>query len=470
MTKKKINRRKFLGTASCATIGYTTLFSSLLNLKVLNAAAMDSISGMLDPEYKALVCFSLSGGNDSFNMLAPYDQVAYNEYNDTRTNLAIDRNDLLPITPHNQGGKTFGLHPSLSSLQQLFNDDKLSFVSNIGTLIAPITRQEFFNETKDVPLGLFSHADQYQQWQTGLPHERAAIGWGGRVADMVRDMNNNNRISMNISLSGTNVFQRGNNITEYTLDSDGGSEGIYGHGEEFDWSLFNQERTKALDSFMQHQYQDVFKKTYVDVVKNAQDAHLEFQAALEDIPSLDDIFSDTYLSEQMKMIARTIAAHEELDVKRQVFYVDYGGWDHHDEVLNSQTFMLNEVAQAMSEFNTAMEILNMQNQVSTFSISEFGRTLTSNGNGTDHAWGGNVMVMGGAVNGGNIYGDYPSLAMNSPLTLYNGILVPQISTDSYFAELALWFGVPESELLNIFPNLGNFYSPGSGNPLGFLNY
>jgi uncharacterized protein (DUF1501 family) len=169
------------------------------------------------------------------------------------------------------------------------------------------------------------------------------------------------------------------------------------------------------------------------------------------------------------MAAYSIAAHEALGMKRQIFFIDYGGWDHHDEVLDSQNFMLGELDTALGEFQAAMEELGLGKQVTTFSLSEFSRTLTSNGNGTDHAWGGNVMVMGGDVIGKRIYGEYPTLALDSSLELGSGVLLPTTSADEYFAELALWFGVSPSELPGIFPAVSNFYTPGSGMPIGFLN-
>jgi uncharacterized protein (DUF1501 family) len=169
------------------------------------------------------------------------------------------------------------------------------------------------------------------------------------------------------------------------------------------------------------------------------------------------------------MVANTIAAHEDLGMKRQIFFIDYGGWDHHDEVLNNQTNMFYDLDRALGEFTDALTEIGLGKQVTTFTMSEFGRTLTSNGNGTDHAWGGNVMVLGDDVIGKKIYGEYPTLALQSSLELGSGVLIPQVSTDTYFAELALWFGVSPSELSTIFPTLTNFYQPGGNPPLGFLN-
>jgi uncharacterized protein (DUF1501 family) len=205
------------------------------------------------------------------------------------------------------------------------------------------------------------------------------------------------------------------------------------------------------------------------VIRKSRDGHAQFQEAVGNVPVLQTPFTDNYLSRSFQMAAYSIAAHEALGMKRQIFFIDYGGWDHHDEVLYSQNGMLYELDTAFGEFSDALTELGLSNQVTTFSLSEFGRTLTSNGNGTDHAWGGNVMAFGGNVIGKNIYGEYPTLALDSSLELGNGVMLPQISADMYFAELALWFGINPSELSTIFPTLTNFYQPGSGMPIGFLN-
>jgi len=464
MNKKyynKISRRRFLGQATCSAVASTTLFSTLLDLKKINAAAASS-SNMADGTYKAMVCIMQGGGNDSFNMLIPTETNAYNDYSITRSNLAIPQADILSLN-----GTSLGLHPSMTGVQSLFNSNKLSFISNIGTLIHPITKQEYYDETVDIPLGLYSHADQAQQWQTSIPHDRTAVGWGGKTADLLQSMNGNSDISMNISLGGTNTFQRGENTVEYVIDPYDGAVGIEGYGGA---NSMQQIQTGAIDHFIDQAYADMFQKSYVDVIKVARDSHEEFSTAIEGVPDFTTVFSDNDISQSMHMIAKTIAARDTLGVQRQIFFVDFGGWDHHDEVLVNQEEMLLILSDAMKEFNDAMEEINTQGCVSTFTMSEFSRTLTSNGNGTDHAWGGNVMAMGGPVIGGNIYGTYPSLELNSSIEVGGGVLIPQLSCDEYFAELAMWFGVNTSDLADIFPNLDHFYDIGSGiPPIGFLN-
>ncbi len=465
--KHKMNRRKFLGTASCAAIGTTTFFSTLFNLGMANAAAARTAkqANAATGNYKALVCILLAGGNDSFNMLVPTENSAYADYATTRSNQALAQNTLLNLTPLGGSAPPLGVHPAMPEVQQLFNAGRLSFISNIGTLIEPTTLAQYNNGAVTLPLGLFSHADQIQQWQTSIPQSRSAYGWGGRMADILQSMNNNQNISMSISLSGRNVFQSGNTTAEYTIKPSGtGSIGINGYDGP---SAIDQIKTSAVSSLMEQQYTDIFKKTYADVVSNAQDTHELFSSAISGV-NLNTTFSPSYLSQSMNMIAKTIAAKDTLDVCRQTFFVTFGGWDHHDELLNNQNAMLAVVSQALNEFNTAMEELGLANDVTTFTISDFARTLTSNGNGTDHAWGGNVMVMGGSVNGGQIFGEYPTLALDSSLDVGNGVLIPTTSTDEYFAELAQWFGVSNTDLQNIFPNLLNFYSPSTSPPIGFM--
>ncbi|NNK80213.1 MAG: DUF1501 domain-containing protein, partial [Flavobacteriales bacterium] len=327
----------------------------------------------------------------------------------------------------------------------------------------------FQSGTHPLPLGLFSHSDQAQQWQTGRPDERSATGWGGRMSDLIQSMNTNENISMNISLSGTNIFQRGQETIEFAISSQG-SLGIAGYGN--DW-IGNELRTQAIDNMLDQSYADIYKNTYVNTIRQSRDASIEFQEAIDAVPEFDHQFANYELSERFRMIAKTIAARETLGFQRQIFFVNYDGWDHHDEVLENQAGMLAEVSAALGDFNAVMEELEVSECVTTFSISDFARTLTSNGNGTDHAWGGNAFFMGGAnVNGGNMFGSYPSLAQGfgNPLDLGDGTLIPTTSAAEYLAELGLWFGVSPSQVDEIFPSLANFYDTSSPDlPLGFLN-
>lgn len=465
MGHHKISRRKFLGQASCAGLGYTTLMSTLVNLKSINAASILNSTTVDCGGYKAMVCLLLEGGADSFNMLIPRGTSEYQEYATTRSNNAIPQADILPINPLQSIGKDLGVHPSMSNMQSMFNNGELGFISNIGSLVNGVSKDDIYSGTAELPLGLFSHADQVMHWQTGVPHARVAQGWGGKIADMMYACNNNQNISLNVSLSGSNLFQTGNESIEFSIDAYGGSTTINGYGE--DWQ-FSEMRTQAIDNMMDAYYNDMFKKSFIDIVKVGKEGAEQFNDAIETI-DLNTAFTDNYLSQSFNMVAKTIAARSALGMTRQIFFINYGGWDHHDEVLNAQEAMLTEVDTALGEFNAAMKELGVFNDVLTFSMSEFGRTLTSNGNGTDHAWGGNVFMMGGDVQGQNVYNGYPDLGLNTNIEIGGGVLIPSMSVDEYFSEIALWFGVSPSELVTLFPNIGNFYSTGSGNPIGFLN-
>ncbi len=464
-----ISRRRFLRHSSCAAIASTTMLSTLTNLKFMNAASMANSSVIGGNDYKAMVCILLQGGNDSFNMLIPREENKHNVYAATRTNIAIPRADILELN-----GSDYGVHPSMTGIQELYNANRLSFISNIGTLIEPVTKPQALTDESLLPLGLFSHSDQVQQWQTSVPHDRTAIGWGGRIADMMSSLNTNPNISLNVSLNGNNIFQTGESSTEYSLDRDDGAVGII-RLDNPDGNQYFDLRNRVLNNMIDAQYDDIFQKTYVDVIKNSTDANEIVTEGLAQAPFLDDLFSDTDFSASMQMVARMISAREHLGVRRQIFFVELGGWDNHSELLQTHAGLLLELSNGMKEFSDALARINAEDCVTSFTCSEFGRTLTINGEGTDHAWGGNVMVMGGPVRGGRIFGEYPTLELGSDFDLANrpersnGIIIPTLSVDEYFAELALWFGVEPSELSTIFPNIGNFYNTSSGTmPIGFI--
>lgn len=464
---KNISRRKFLGQASCLAVGSTTFLSSFLNLRAVNASSVFNSTTIAGGDYKALVCLYKGGGTDSFNMLIPTGQ-EYSTYQTVRTNLALAENTLLPINSANTPGRSFALHPSLPRTQQMFNNGDLAFVANAGSLVAPITKAQYYSGAVATPLGLYSHIDQTTHWQTAIPQERAAKGWGGRMADLLMAGNSNQDLSMNLSLSGSNIFQTGNTVSQFALQANdvGFFEGIAGDNDMYN---YNSVRKQAINDIVTATHYNIFEKTYIDVIDQARTGVDQLNAATANSPTYNTPFSENTLSQQFRSIANIINGRQSLGMSRQIFFVEYGGWDHHDEVIAAQTAMYAEVDNALYEFNEAMKQLNMSDCVTTFTLSEFGRTMTSNGNGTDHGWGGNVMVMGGAVNGQNIYGEYPDLALGSNLEIGGGVYIPTTAADSYFAELAMWFGVADSDLADIFPNIGNFYNIGSGNPIGFLN-
>jgi len=455
---KLLSRRQFLGEASCAAVGSTALYSSLLNLRMTSTAAAADLSP--DDDYKALVCLFLAGGNDSYNMLVPNNDSAYNEYQNTRDNIAIPKTDLLPITSNGQPYSEFGVHPGMPELQSLYNSNNLAFVANVGTLVHPTTKSDYRNK-QSLPSGLFSHSDQQVHWQTSVPQTKGSSpgGWGGRTADLLMAMNEDSQVSMNISLSGVNVFQVGNEAFAYVSGLDGGTE-MVDYTDSF---------KVAVDGLLEEHYKNLFTRTFAKNTRRFIDSSIVFNAAIDAI----EIFTPapaTRLAQRFKMVARTIAARDALNMKRQTFFIRVGGWDHHSEVNDAQGVMLPQISQAIQYFKDALQEIGMTDNVVTFTASDFGRTLTSNGVGSDHAWGGNHVVMGGPVNGGRIYGQYPSLVLGSSLEVGRGRLIPTTSVDEYGSEIAKWFGVSSSEMDTVFPNIRNFYDPMLiTNPLGFLS-
>ncbi|MEZ4910364.1 MAG: DUF1501 domain-containing protein [Saprospiraceae bacterium] len=481
-----IDRRKFLGQASCAAIGTTTFLSSILNLKAMGAASILNSATSAAGDYKAIVCLLNSGGADSFNMLIPRENEDYQTYAATRSNMAIPSESIIPLSGTGNDGKSYGVHPSFPRFASMYNEGKLAFITNIGTLVQPITRQQFWEGNTPLPLGLYSHSDQVMHWQTGMPDKRESIGWGGRIADLLTSANENRTLSMNLTLSGSNIFQTGNSSIEYSINPIEGALQIYDFNESW---VVPKMRRQAIERMLQQSYSNIFKDQYVSTIKQSIEGADYLNAALALPNNFDEIFTpfaeidsegnvlstDEYgrdnLSNSFKTVARIIAGHETTKLSRQIFFIDFNGWDHHDNLLENQTAMFTGLDTLVYDFQRAMESIGMSDQVTVFSMSEFSRTLTSNGNGTDHAWGGNVFVSGGAVQGGKMYGQFPDLRLGlvNDLEIGGGVLIPTTSVDTYFAELALWFGVPKSELSSLFPKLGNFYDQSStSNPIGFL--
>ncbi|MEM1205375.1 MAG: DUF1501 domain-containing protein [Acidobacteriota bacterium] len=465
------SRRRFLGQASCTAVGATSLFSSLLNLRSAGALAAPgpAISGrgsLPGDDYRALVCLFLAGGNDSFNMLVPRGAAEHAEYAAIRGDLALPAGSLLPISPATGDGRQYGVHPGMPEVQQLFDAGDLAFVANVGSLVEPTTKAGVLDGSAKLPLGLYSHSDQITHWQTGIPDQRVSRGWGGRTADLLRASNTDDTVSMNLSLGGTNVFQSGGRVVPYAIRPTGnGSVGIVGYGGT---TPLEQLRTTAINGLLDQQYQNLFMDSFAKTKRGSIDAHLLFSQAIGAAAPLATTFSANPVSQSFRMVARTIAARQALGVRRQTFFILFGGWDHHDEVLQAQGAMLPVVSKGLSELHAALTELGVLNDVVTFTASDFGRTLTSNGRGSDHAWGGNHMVMGGPVAGGEIYGTYPQLYADNDLDTGRGRLIPTTSCDEYFAELALWLGVAPSDLATVLPNVGRFYTPGSTPPIGFL--
>lgn len=454
-----VTRRKFIGQASCAAVGSTAFYSTLMNMLMTNRASAQTLPAT--GEHKALVCLFFQGGNDSFNMLVPREGDEFLRYSSARGGMRIPSEQLLPITDSNTG-RAFGLHPNIPEIQSLFNSAELAFVGNTGTLVEPTNLAAFENGSAKLPLGLFSHADQVMHWQTSTPDKRDSVGWLGRAADILDAINESPKVAMNISLSGTNILQNGNSIIPYTVTENGAIDLQF-------YSDPGQAYFKsAIDSLLEQEYENLLERSYQRLNRSAIDLGIEFNQAIAQGTPFTDVFPNTRLGRQLRMVTRSISANGPLGHQRQTFLVTSGGWDTHDNHLEDHGNLLREASQAVGAFWTAITQLGLQDQVTLFTASDFGRTLTSNGDGTDHGWGGNQFVLGGGLSGGRIYGEYPDdLGLGNDLDTGRGRLVPTLSVDEYFAELGLWLGAQPSDLATVLPNLDRFYDVNSGSaPIG----
>ena len=457
-----LNRRRFLSHSCGLGVAAATASTTALTLGLTRSVAASTTDG-----YKALVCILLAGGNDSYNMLVPYDQDQYDEYSKIRSDLALGYDSLLPLSNKTEEGRSYALHSGFDEIRQIYEAGDLAFVANVGTLIEPVDVAAIRARTAKLPLGLFSHSDQIAQWQSAISYRRSSsYGWGGRMADLL-DPNPANGLSMNISLSGTNLFQTGAKVNPYTIFNRGdGANTVWSFPELWSNGINIHEVIRDL---LGVEEENLLRREYSRRLKGAMDNRDTIVNAIRSAPEFETQFSDNYFSATLRQIARVIGARNVLGQGRQTFFVQYGGWDHHFNVVGYQETMLPVLSKGLDEFRSALQELGEFENVVTFTISDFGRTLTSNGQGSDHGWGGHHMVMGSDVNGGSMYGSYPELSDSSPLDVGRGIYIPTTSVEQYFAELALWFGVSPSDLDEVLPAVRNFYSPESSEaPLGFL--
>lgn len=483
MTPHPISRRSFLRQLNCAAVSSSAILNTLLNLKLANSAAADDLGDGTDS--KALVCLFLSGGIDSFQMLVPWEQSRYNSYATTRGafgtdgGLALDRNTLLRL---NGTSSDFAFHPSMAGLHQMATGtgsfagkQRLAAITNVGTLVQPITKSQYqawengSNAALAVPRALFSHSDQVEQWQTAVPQGMLELrGWAGRAADLLHSSYNTGATSMSISLSGNNILQVGRDTTQFVITPNGSLS--------FEsYSTPHQLKNQAFRSTLEQSYSNLLEQGFANLTKQSDDAQLLFQQQFDsttgDLGTAASLFPDNnYLATMLSAVLRSIKIRSALGLRRQTFFINWGGWDMHGDLLTPQATQLAEVDAALTAFQLGLEQLGLANDVVTFTASDFGRTLRSNGRGTDHAWGGNAFVMGGPVDGGKIFGTYPDLTLDGPDDVgYGGRLLPTTSADAYFAEMLRWFGVPSTSMAAVLPNIANFWNPLSSTaPLGFI--
>lgn len=464
MVGKSVNtsRRAFLRRASALSIaGAATPWA-------LNLAALAEASAATASDYKAIVCVFLYGGNDYANTLIPYDATSYNLYQQLRPTLAYQRaalgaTALSPISvPYDSSGaaRQYALAPEMAPLMPLFNAGKMAAVLNIGTLVQPTTKIQYANKSVPLPPKLFSHNDQQSVWQSSAP-EGATSGWGGRMGDLFQAGNGNATFTC-VNVSGNAVFLSGASAVQYQVGVNG-SVPLAGLKNP----LFGSSAcSDALHSLITTQRTALFENEYNRIMRRSLTANDVLDNALSAATPATAFPTNNSLADQLKMVARMIANSTAIGAKRQVFFVSLGGFDNHDGLLTIHPNLLANVASALTAFyNTTVE-LGVSEKVTTFTASDFGRTLSGNNDGSDHGWGSMHFVLGGAVNGQRFYGTPPVVANNGPDDVGQGRLLPTTSVDQYAATLGHWLGISDANLLTLLPNLGNYNI--STRTLGFV--
>lgn len=480
-----VNRRSFL-RSTCSTGMVSGAGASMIaNLMAVSQAG----AAYNFTDYKALICLFKFGGNDSFNMLVPTNLVSntsdnspHSEYAARRGNLALASNTLLPLNYNTANGAygsvstrlngwNFGLHPSMPNLQALYNTDRrAAFMANVGSLVEPVANTTEL-ASKRLPLGLYSHSDQIQAWQTVLPQIRGNTGWASRLAErLFADVQNNGGTPpvndwtfFNISLAGSDptLMGGGANVSPYRISAGGPSTPDF-------LKTSSPEASAAFNTFInvaQSSLPNLLDKTLVSTQLRSRNALNTFNSVVTDsssataraaiLAAMPDTLTDVNpVAQQLRTVAYLMAGRNVLTAKRQIFFVGLGGWDQHDNLLTDHAENLKTIDDAIGPFANALKnsSVNLWNSATLFSCSDFGRTLTSNGDGSDHGWGGNTFVVGGRVNGGMIYGRYPRLAeftspgVTNPLDTGRGRFIPTDSVDRYLHDILTWYGIAAGDV------------------------
>lgn len=442
------SRRSFIKNMGAGLLGSAAFTSGIL-------PALANAGTTSGSQYKALVCLNLTGGNDAFNTIVPMASSAYTNYSKVRQELALPKEKLNVLNHANPNLDPYGLHEVFKDVGQLYNKGKLAIVGNLGNLIEPVIKANYKQNGTRLPSNLFSHNDQAILSQT-LNNGVVDTGWAGRISEAMSEANINQQLAMNITLSGSNPLQRSNEMAPFGLSK----SGIYrmsGMSEANPGDL-QAKRAQLYRHFLARTHANPLQQHFADTETKAWAMSQYVADILDSQPKINTpLMSSIGLSEYFATVARIIAANENFQVKRQIFFINFGPFDTHAYQLAGQANLLNEVNKALGEFYETLSTLGYGEQVVTFTLSEFGRTLSRNGtDGTDHGWGSHHFVMGDAVKGQEIFGTMPSLELGSDDDIGEGRIIPTLSFDQYAATLAEWFGVSSDDIEKIFPNIKNF--------------
>lgn len=456
-THPRDHRRRFLRQCVGTTAAGLGFFAAPRSLDLFNLALVSDGVAAPNEDFRALVCIFLFGGMDSMHMIVPRSGSAYTDYQSSRADLALPASSLLPIQPRNAQGVDWGLHAEMGGLQSLFNSGKAALVASCGGLMVPTSKSDYQNKRVPLPPQLFSHNDQQDFWATLSDGTSLKQGWGGRMAEMVHAGNTGALLPMSFSVGSNSPFLTG-------VASQAMSVGTSGpEGFEGDW-----------DSKLQAAFEDVIamgqptplQRTANQLHSSAFDNSALLSTILKANPAPATVFPSTGIGRQLRMVSRLIRSRAALGMKRQMYFCSLGGFDTHDDQVYDLARLFGELSNALKAFHDACVELNVIDNVTAFTASDFGRTLTSNGDGTDHGWGNHHIVMGGAVKGGDIYGNMPILRRDISPDFVGGsnTMLPSQSVDQYGATLARWYGLNASQIATVFPRLSNF---GTGD-LGFM--
>jgi uncharacterized protein (DUF1501 family) len=444
-----VSRRGFIriGTATVGTL-------ALRPFGMLPAMAQSG------PDYRALVCVFLLGGNDSNNTVIPMDDASYSAYQSIRGSLALTSSEITPVT--SVSGAPYGFHSKLAEVASLFSSKELAVIANTGSLVQPLTRSQYQNQQAAIPLHLFSHSDQQLAWQTSIAQGHSATGWAGRAADYVASQNmNSSGFPVFFSVAG-NTLEGAGVQTQPVALSPGQSLQLSG----FNSSASAKARLGSVNSLLTTETGVSLGQAANDTLSHSMSDASALASALAKGMTLKTTFPSTAIAAQLKQVAQIIQVQSYLGMRRQIFFCTLGGFDTHATELETHNNLYPQLSPALSAFYEATQELGMAQNVTTFTESDFSRTFQqTTTDGSDHAWGSHHLVLGGAVQGGQIYGKFPTFELGGPDdTDTRGRWIPSTSIDQYGATLSSWFGIPSSALATVFPNLANF--PTSN--LGFL--